>query len=121
MVYDVTDPTSLRAIDTWREEAIKFCPENVSLILLGNKCDAVERKITKEEGKEMANKYNMIFLETSAKTGNNINDAFQMLTKEIKTKIAISKKSSEYNGKSEKGKKLGKVEDITNGQKKKCC
>jgi len=114
MVYDVTDQNSLKSIDTWREEAIKFCPENVSLILLGNKADSGERKVTKEEGKEMANKYNMTFLETSAKTGSNILESFQCLTREIKSKI-----SKQPITRNEERKKLGKVEGIQ--KEKKCC
>ncbi len=115
MVYDVSDPGSLKAIDTWREEAIKFCPENVSLILLGNKSDSTERKVTKEEGKEVANKYNMTFLETSAKTGTNVNESFHTLTKEIKNKVAF--KTSDTSGR----KKLTDSTNIPGEKKKGCC
>jgi hypothetical protein len=47
----VGDHNSLKAVDAWREDAIKFCPENVSMILVGNKNDIPDRKVTVEEGK----------------------------------------------------------------------
>ena len=50
-MYDIGDAASLKAVETWREDAIKFCPENVSMILVGNKCDREDRKVTLEEGK----------------------------------------------------------------------
>jgi len=48
----------------------------VSIILLGNKCDSKDRKVTREEGRDMANKFNMQFLETSAKDDINVAEAF---------------------------------------------
>ena len=50
-MYDVTEPSTLKAIDSWREDALKFCPENVSMILVGNKNDSSDRKVSLEEGK----------------------------------------------------------------------
>ena len=47
------------------------------ILLLGNKDDLkAEREVTTEEGQEFANKHNLIFFETSAKTGHNIEEAF---------------------------------------------
>ncbi len=66
------------------------------MILVGNKNDIPDRKVTVEEGKvwatdqELANKYNMTFLETSAKTSENVTSAFLTLVKQIKSKISIA-------------------------------
>jgi GTPase SAR1 family protein len=47
------------------------------ILLLGNKDDLkAEREVTTEEGQEFANKHNLIFFETSAKSGHNIEEAF---------------------------------------------
>ena len=73
------------------------------MILVGNKSDIADRKVTVEEGKELANKYNMTFLETSAKTSENVKQSFFSLIKEIKTKVKGTKPSGK-DGKTTLGK-----------------
>jgi hypothetical protein len=51
--------------------------------LIGNKQDKDDRKVTYEQGENLAKEYNMQFLETSAKTNYNISEAFINITKEI--------------------------------------
>jgi GTPase SAR1 family protein len=56
-------------------------------MLVGNKCDCTEqRQVTFEEGQELANSYQMPFLETSARNSLNVDEAFVTMTKEIKDK-----------------------------------
>jgi GTPase SAR1 family protein len=60
----------------------------VKTILIGNKSDLVdERKVQYLEGKMLADKYCMPFLEVSAKTGDNIQESFMVLGKEIMSSI----------------------------------
>ena len=60
----------------------------VPIILVGNKKDLEnERIISKEEGRKVAEENNFLFFETSAKTGTNIEEAFNQCTSEIVTKI----------------------------------
>lgn len=60
----------------------------VKTILIGNKSDLVEdRKVQYLEGKMLADKYAMPFLEVSAKTGDNIHETFLTLGKEIMSSI----------------------------------
>ena len=88
MTYDVTDKDSFRAIDNWMSEVEKHASDNVSRILVGNKCDLEEsRQVTTDEGKELADHYNIRFLETSAKESSNVEDAFTLMTKEIKSRV----------------------------------
>jgi small GTP-binding protein len=79
LVYDVTRRETFDNLESWYKEAKDVTP-SISLILVGNKIDLVEdRVVTKEEGEEMAKNLTLSYIETSAKTGENINDAFKML------------------------------------------
>jgi small GTP-binding protein len=84
LVYDVTNRSSFENIDkNWYMEVKKASP-NIALILVGNKIDLEsEREVTHEEGEELAQKLALTYIETSAKTGENINDAFKMLALQI--------------------------------------
>jgi small GTP-binding protein len=79
LVYDVTNRKSYENIENWHNEIIKASP-NISLILVGNKIDLKDdREILNKEGSKLAEKLGLSYIETSAKTGENINDAFKML------------------------------------------
>ncbi len=57
--------------------------------MVGNKCDMEDRRqVTFEEGQEFASQFSMPFLETSAKATQNVEMAFDTMTKEIKDKMA---------------------------------
>ena len=61
-------------------------------MLVGNKSDMAEqRQVTTEEGQELANSYQMPFLETSARNSQNVDEAFVTMTKEIKDKNLTQK------------------------------
>lgn len=63
-------------------------PENVTKILIGTKQDlSGERTVSYEEGKELANKYKIPFMESSAKTGYQVKEAFETLAKEVYAKF----------------------------------
>ena len=62
----------------------KYCPENTPCILVGNKCDLEsQRKVSFEEGQELADQYCMRFFEISVKDSHNVERAFTTLAKEI--------------------------------------
>lgn len=54
---------------------------NVDMMLLGNKSDLSDRQIAYEEAKNFAEKFKMIYYETSAKEGTNVENAFLDLIK----------------------------------------
>jgi len=72
-------------------EVEKHASDNISRILVGNKSDMEEsRQVSTDEGKELAEHYNVRFLETSAKDCKNVEEAFTMMTREIKSRVAIT-------------------------------
>jgi len=79
LVYDVTRRETYDNIENWYNE-IRSVSSEISLILVGNKIDLEgNRVISTEQGEDLAKKLNLSYIETSAKTGENINDAFNML------------------------------------------
>ena len=84
LIFDVTNNKSFENIKKWINEIKEEISENVSIVLIGNKIDNVkERKITKEQGEKIANEIGTKFFETSAKTGEGINESVFYLVKII--------------------------------------
>ena len=80
-VYDITSKDSLSNLETWINLSNDNCNTNVINFLVGNKNDLEkEREISKEEAEEFATKYNLIFLETSAKDNINVDKLFEYFT-----------------------------------------
>jgi Ras-related protein Rab-2A len=76
-VYDVTKRESFDHLTTWLGEARANGNDTMVIMLIGNKTDlASKRAVTTEEGAEFARQNGLFFIETSAKTGDNIEEAF---------------------------------------------
>lgn len=69
-------------------EIERFANDNVCKVLVGNKCDLEDkRKITKEEGEELAKSYNIPYIETSAKSNICVEDSFITMASQIKKNL----------------------------------
>jgi len=84
ITYDITDPATFENIRYWVKQLDENGDSKVQKILVGNKCDlAEERKVATEDGEALASEYNMSFFETSAKTGQSVDDAFLRITDQV--------------------------------------
>ena len=82
LTYDVTNEQSLESLNYWLSElSDKVDQENMLLCLAGNKndVDSSEKKVSTAKGKQFAEEHNMIFYETSAKTGAGVKELFQAI------------------------------------------
>jgi len=77
-VYDVTEPQTLLKIPGWVSSIKKSVKKNIPMILLGNKID-LERLVDQSEAKGLAERLKCEYMETSAKTGKNVDEAFKKI------------------------------------------
>ena len=84
LIFDVTNVKTYENIKKWINEIKEEISEKVAIVLIGNKIDNVqERKISKEQGDKLASEIGVKFFETSAKTGEGINESVFFLVKKI--------------------------------------
>ncbi|ESL06427.1 hypothetical protein TRSC58_05900 [Trypanosoma rangeli SC58] len=77
LVYDVTRRETFTHLQTWLEDARANANNAIVIMLIGNKCDLeAKRQVSREEGESFAKRNNLVFMETSAKTAQNVDDAF---------------------------------------------
>nr|CAD7603611.1 unnamed protein product [Timema genevievae] len=88
LVYDITRRETFNHLTTWLEDARQHSNSNMVIMLIGNKSDLeARREVKKEEGEAFAREHGLIFMETSAKTAANVEEAFINTAKEIYEKI----------------------------------
>eukprot|EP00455_Lapot_gusevi_P042672 TRINITY_DN5092_c0_g1_i1.p1 TRINITY_DN5092_c0_g1~~TRINITY_DN5092_c0_g1_i1.p1 ORF type:complete len:193 (-),score=13.59 TRINITY_DN5092_c0_g1_i1:124-702(-) len=80
LVYDVTSGRSLEALDSWMKEASYFGARDMVTVVCANKADLIgDRVISEADGQIWARQRNLRVFETSAKTGQNVGEAFMTL------------------------------------------
>jgi len=96
VVYDVTDRESFEAVKHWMQEIDKYAQENVLKMIVGNKCDMTDkRKVTLEEGQDLASQYGVVYFECSAKSCSNIDLVFQTMAKTVMDKFSNNRKDTQ--------------------------
>ena len=112
LMYSETDEDSFNKIDGWLTKLGENAPENVITFLVANKCDSLERTVTKQRGVELSRTKKLKFYESSAKQNINVNKVFEELVKDIikiknedEPNIIVTKENN----------------NSKNNKKKKCC
>ena len=118
LVYSIANKETFKNLDTWMNSVKNIADlSSKPVIILGNKCDLNEnREVTYEEGENYAKNLGYHFYETSAKTGENVKEAFEDIFEQL-YKI--------YEEEIEGSKEFKKSETISlnskHYKKKKCC
>ena len=124
IVYDITQKSSFDKIESLLKKLRDNSNKNVSVILVGNKCDLEDnREVLKEDGEELAQKLKIKFMEVSAKTGENLDKLFQNLIDEVYEKYNKEFKSFASIEFIDDNKNINLNTNINNNppKKKKCC
>ena len=91
LIYDITNENSYNILKDWIKLIREECGKHMQIIMIGNKCDLdSERKINQDEAMNYARKENIEYIETSCKTGENIEKAVKILCENILEKNNIN-------------------------------
>lgn len=88
LVYDISSRETYNALGNWLTDARTLASPNIVIVMVGNKKDLEsEREVTFMEASRFAQENELSFLETSALTGENVEEVFSKCTRSILTKI----------------------------------
>ncbi|TGZ60716.1 hypothetical protein CRM22_008378 [Opisthorchis felineus] len=83
IVYDVNDVRTFCNVERWTQEASMYTDDSIARILVGNKNDTPELKtVAAHDAQRLAAKHSCLFIETSAKSDENVDQMFDMITRE---------------------------------------
>ena len=86
LVFDLTREQTYIEVRKWLTEIRQFAGQDIPFVLIGNKYDLLEdvgEVIDRDEARALAESEGSIYVETSAKTGINVDEAFTELTRRI--------------------------------------
>ncbi|XP_019726771.1 ras-related protein Rab-41 isoform X3 [Hippocampus comes] len=96
VVYDIANLNSFQQTSKWIDDVRTERGSDVIIMLVGNKTDlADKRQITTEEGEHRAKELNVMFIETSAKTGYNVKQLFRRVAAALPGMDSTAEKSKE--------------------------
>uniref|UniRef100_A0A8D9E0J4 Ras-related protein Rab-26 n=1 Tax=Cacopsylla melanoneura TaxID=428564 RepID=A0A8D9E0J4_9HEMI len=99
LLFDVTNRQSYNNVKAWLGEIREYAQEDVVIMLLGNKsdCPSGDRVVKKDEGEKLARDYKVTYMETSAKTGQNVELAFMAIARELKSRKVGTTDGGKFN------------------------
>ena len=126
IVFDLTNRDSFDYVPKWIEELKNNGPQNISLLIVGNKSDKTNERVVpiNDINKLFGNKY--LYYDVSAKNGNNVSLAFDKIRTQIFNKIKNIKNKRDdsdirYNMNPRDSKELDNFGEAVTGKSSKCC
>jgi small GTP-binding protein len=86
LVFAIDSESSYAELDSWLADLHQAAMPNAAVLLVGNKTDAANREITEEQAAEYCKRHELEYLETSAKEGTGVQEAFARLALKIQEK-----------------------------------
>ena len=86
VVYDVTNQETFESLQYWIQSIktnIESEVDHIPIVIIGNKIDSNEREVKPEEAEKYFKELNYPYFETSAKTGENIDNTIRTLVKQV--------------------------------------
>ena len=127
IVFDITNHESFDALPLWIENFYKNGPEQKNIILIGNKNDLPDlRQVTQQEAEAFSQTNNMMYFETSAKEGDNIEYIFNYAAEKLlefyggNNEATLKKQMAPNNDMQSSNFKEIRIEESSN-KKKNCC
>lgn len=88
LTFDITNRESFTQLNSFIEETSSCASQNLVLILVGNKSDLdASREVSKDEAESFASAQGLIYIETSAKTSDNVDLCFMTLAEQVLERI----------------------------------
>jgi Ras-related protein Rab-2A len=88
LVFDMTRRETFEHVTSWLRDAKENSNMDMTILLIGNKNDLVEqREVSSDEARALAKENDLEYIETSAKTAHNVDDAFLDTAKVVISKI----------------------------------
>jgi len=114
LTYDITEKSSFNSLGKWLSDVKDNVNEGTFIILCGNKIDLNNKRvITKEEGEKFAKENNIAFAETSASTGQGINEMFNTILSNF-CDVPLENKESKENDLDDMESKSKSIKDLKN-------
>ena len=85
LVYSIASRSTFERLETFRQSMRRVKRGDPIFMLVGNKCDKTyEREVSKDEGAALARQFGCEFIETSAKTAQNVDRLFTNLVRMLR-------------------------------------
>ncbi|KAJ5076837.1 ras-related protein rab-4a [Anaeramoeba ignava] len=125
LVFDVTRRSTFNQISGWLNDAKTLTNPNSVIFLVGNKIDLEDRQVSREEAENFALENELQYMETSAKTGNNVEETFMETARVVYERVKQGKLDvTATNARTKTSEKISvKPDSYVQMQKKKtgCC
>lgn len=89
LIFDLTNEQSFLSVTSWLDQLkLHAYSDDPDIILCGNKCDLNQQRVVSEyQAKQLAERHNLPYVETSACSGLNIRYAVEILLNRVMTRM----------------------------------